>query len=235
MTADEACDKACTDGFSEATVRLAFEACGRRCRACGKEISAGSPRHVHHFTSLQEGGTNALSNCVFLCDACEERMLHAQQLGPLMSFSGRLHLMRIAELTERGFREKGVYAYGRGNTGECVFCGRRFSDAAGDETGDAAGDTDETGNPDDTDVTGDREESGDCGQFFCSACREKFRMVQQVFPSAGFLSSVYVMLNVERIEETWIRANPDSEVTFADALGFFRSLCGPVSPGGDMK
>ena len=227
MTADEACDKACTDGFSEATVRLAFEACGRRCRACGKEIPAGSPRHVHHFTSLQEGGTNALSNCVFLCDACEERMLHAQQLGPLMSFSGRLHLMRIAELTERGFREKGVYAYGRGNTGECVFCGRRFSDAAGDETG-----LDEPGHGEEPDK---REDSGDCGQFFCSACREKFRMVQQVFPSAGFLSSVYVMLNVERIEETWIRANPDSEVTFADALGFFRSLCGPVSPGGDMK
>ena len=202
MTADEACDKACAGGFSEATVRLAFEACGRRCRACGKEIPEGAPRHVHHFTSMQDGGTNSLSNCVFLCDACEERMLHAKQSGPLLSFSDRLHLMRIADLTVRGFREKGVYAYGRGNAGECVFCGRTISDAADD--------------------------SDDCGQFFCSACRNRFRMVQKAFPSAGFLSSVYVMLNAERIEETWIRANPDSEVTFADALGFFRSLCGPV-------
>ena len=67
--------------FTQATKREALVRQKNRCAGCGEQIGElgqlgrknhkyGEAAHAHHVTHVQQGGTNALFNCVILCESC---------------------------------------------------------------------------------------------------------------------------------------------------------------------
>lgn len=67
--------------FTTKTKQQALLRQKNRCASCGEPISSinqigkvshkyGEGAHAHHMKHCQHGGTNALSNCVILCEAC---------------------------------------------------------------------------------------------------------------------------------------------------------------------
>jgi len=78
--------------FSDETVRQAWQRAGAKCECtrkthghigrCNKTLSWGNRGRsgwgaweAHHRTSIQSGGTDALSNCEILCWDCHSRTL----------------------------------------------------------------------------------------------------------------------------------------------------------------
>jgi len=57
--------------FSETTKQAAFDRAGGKCEKCGKKVTMGTCE-AHHKTSVNSGGSDALSNCMILCPPCHQ-------------------------------------------------------------------------------------------------------------------------------------------------------------------
>jgi len=58
--------------FSEETKKQALTNAGNKCEKCKTSLTMGTAE-AHHKTSVEAGGSDALSNCQILCHNC-----HAQ-------------------------------------------------------------------------------------------------------------------------------------------------------------
>jgi 5-methylcytosine-specific restriction endonuclease McrA len=67
--------------FSLATQRAALERQASKCACCGTTITAlgevgrgdhqfGEAARAHHVRHVKHGGSNAVSNCVIICETC---------------------------------------------------------------------------------------------------------------------------------------------------------------------
>lgn len=70
-----------TQEFAPGTKLQALMRQKNRCASCGEKISHlgqtgrkshkyGEGAHAHHVRHVQQGGTNAVFNCVILCESC---------------------------------------------------------------------------------------------------------------------------------------------------------------------
>ena len=67
--------------FSQSTKLLALQRQNKKCASCGQNIQSlfvigrishkyGEAVHAHHLRHVQQGGTNAVFNCVIICESC---------------------------------------------------------------------------------------------------------------------------------------------------------------------